>query len=76
MKKYLFILVFALSAILADAQIIVSGEVTTNTTWTNDNTYILSGWVYVRSGQTLPIEPGTVINGDFVSKGTLIIAPE
>lgn len=73
MKKYLFILVFALSAILADAQIIVSGEVTTNTTWTNDNIYILSGWVYVRAGATLTIEPGTVIKGDFVSKGALII---
>jgi hypothetical protein len=73
MKKILFIFAFVLSSLLADAQIIISGEVTTNTTWTNDNIYILSGWVYVRAGATLTIEPGTVIKGDFVSKGALII---
>lgn len=73
MKKSLFILFFVLSAIIADAQIIITGELTSNTTWTNDNIYILSGWVYVRAGATLTIEPGTIIKGDFVSKGALII---
>ena len=33
------------------------------TTWTANNTYILDGFVYVNSGQTLTIEPGTVIKG-------------
>lgn len=31
--------------------------------WTANNTYILDGFVFVNSGQTLTIEPGTVIKG-------------
>ncbi|WP_161889816.1 hypothetical protein [Pontibacter russatus] len=33
------------------------------TTWTAENTYILDGFVFVNEGQTLTIEPGTVIKG-------------
>lgn len=33
------------------------------TTWTADNVYILRGFVFVNEGQTLTIEPGTVIKG-------------
>lgn len=33
------------------------------TTWTANTTYILNGFVYVNDGQTLTIEPGTVIKG-------------
>ena len=51
----------------------VSGEITTNTNWTSSNVYLLSGFVYVRSGATLTIAPGTVIRGDKTTKGTLII---
>ncbi|MCC9137094.1 hypothetical protein ACFSKU_20545 [Pontibacter silvestris] len=36
---------------------------TGNVTWTADNTYILDGFVFVNEGQTLTIEPGTVIKG-------------
>ncbi len=32
-------------------------------TWTNDFTYVLDGFVFVNDGQTLTIEPGTVIQG-------------
>ncbi len=32
-------------------------------TWTADNTYVLSGFVFVEEGETLTIEPGTVIKG-------------
>ncbi len=32
-------------------------------TWTKNNTYILDGLVFVNDGQTLTIEPGTVIKG-------------
>jgi hypothetical protein len=39
----------------------VSG--TGTTTWTNDKIYLLDGFVFVNSGQTLTIEPGTVIKG-------------
>ena len=32
-------------------------------TWTANNTYVLDGFVFVNEGQTLTIEPGTVIKG-------------
>lgn len=35
--------------------------------------YLLKGQVFVNSGQTLTIEPGTIIAGDKATKGTLII---
>ena len=43
----------------------VSGVITTNTTWTSNNVYLLQGVVYVDSLVTLTIQPGTVIRGDF-----------
>ena len=55
------------------APITVSGSITTNTTWTRNNIYLLSGFVYVRSGAVLTIESGTIIKGDKASKGSLII---
>lgn len=73
MKKILFYLIICLLTMQASAQIIVSGEITSNTTWTNNNIYIISGWLYVRDGAALTIEPGTLIKGDFDSKGALII---
>jgi hypothetical protein len=36
-------------------------------------TYLLKGWVYVTSGATLTIEPGTIIKGDKDTKAALII---
>ncbi|OYU94679.1 MAG: hypothetical protein CFE21_15490 [Bacteroidetes bacterium B1(2017)] len=48
------------------------GDITTNTTWTKNNVYLLNdGYVYVTGGATLTIEPGTVIRG--TGKGTLVI---
>ena len=35
----------------------------TDVTWTADNVYVLRGFVFVNDGQTLTIEPGTVIKG-------------
>lgn len=43
--------------------IVDDGNGTGTTTWTSDNIYILDGFVFVNSGQTLTIEPGTVIKG-------------
>ncbi|NOX85626.1 MAG: hypothetical protein GXO86_06645 [Chlorobi bacterium] len=40
-----------------------SGDGTGTTTWTSDNVYILDGFVFVNTGQTLTIEPGTIIKG-------------
>ncbi|MBS1774429.1 MAG: T9SS type A sorting domain-containing protein [Bacteroidetes bacterium] len=51
----------------------VSGEITSNTTWTNDKQYLLKGYVYVTSGNTLTIDKGTIIRGDKSTKGTLLI---
>jgi len=39
------------------------GELTTGATFTCQNTYILDKKIYIPSGQTLTIEPGTVIKG-------------
>lgn len=75
MKKVIVIVgtLLAWCGLQVNAQIIKSGNITTSETWTKDNIYILSGFVYVKAGATLTIEPGTVIKGDFLSKGTLII---
>lgn len=42
---------------------VVTGEISTNTTWTADKIHILATKVYVKEGVTLTIEPGTVIKG-------------
>ncbi|MGM0480168.1 MAG: hypothetical protein ACQERC_13175 [Bacteroidota bacterium] len=42
----------------------VSSNVTENTTWTKDKEYILTTRVVVTAGNTLTIEPGTVIKGE------------
>lgn len=39
------------------------GDLVTDITLTNEHEYILDGYVYVNEGQTLNIEPGTVIRG-------------
>lgn len=52
----------------------VNANITTNTTWTSGNTYLLVGNIAVTPGNTLTIEPGTVIRGDKNSKSCLIIA--
>lgn len=48
-------------------------DITTNTTWTRNNIYLLNGIVYVNSGVTLTIEPGTIIKGSFANEGALVI---
>lgn len=74
MKKLLLTICFAFTLLMSvNAQIIKSGNITANETWTSNNIYLLSGWVYVKAGVTLTIQPGTVIKGDFVTKGALII---
>ncbi|MBK7938958.1 MAG: T9SS type A sorting domain-containing protein [Lewinellaceae bacterium] len=74
MQKVILLLAFVLAAFGgAHAQVVVSGNINTNTTWTKNNTYLLSGFVYVKDSATLTIEPGTVIKGDKLTKGALII---
>ena len=54
--------------VLAEAQsptdpvvTITDADMVGNVTFTSDNTYLLSGLVFVEDGETLTIEPGTVI---------------
>lgn len=55
-----------------DDLIVLSEDISTRTLSANEK-YLLRGQVFVRSGQVLTIEPGTVILGEKSSKGTLII---
>ena len=45
----------------ATAQTVVTDDISTNTTWTANNEYILDGLVFVDAGAILTIEPGTVV---------------
>ncbi|MBD2699581.1 IPT/TIG domain-containing protein [Spirosoma sp. BT702] len=59
----------------------VVGSISVNTTWTNTSVYLIKGFVRVKSGVTLTINPGTVIKGGTVDDdpdgakrgGTLIV---
>jgi hypothetical protein len=61
---------------------IISANITTNTTWTAGNVYLLQGQIYVKNNATLTIEPGTIIMGDksvlgsglFITKGAKLMA--
>lgn len=66
---------FNVTTTLTKPVVTVTGEITANQNWTADNIYLLTGFVYVRSGATVTIAPGTVIKGDKLSKGTLIFEP-
>ncbi len=46
------------------AEVLVTGDITTSTLWTKNNTYNLQGQIYVLPGATLTIEAGTVIASD------------
>lgn len=75
-RSYLTAVMFFLCASFAQAQVIVQGTITTNTTWTNDNTYLLRGGVFVGNDITetiLTIEPGTLILGESESGGFLCV---
>jgi hypothetical protein len=50
-----------LPGISADAQTVVSTDVTTNTTW--NGVIVLTKPIFVKSGATLTIDPGTIVRG-------------
>ncbi|WP_316822353.1 hypothetical protein [Pedobacter gandavensis] len=52
---------------------VLTGTISTNTTLDANKIYLLSGFVYVKEGVTLTIPAGTVIRGDKISKGTLVV---
>jgi len=54
----------------------VTSNITSNTTWSNNNTYVLFDKIFVKDGATLTIEAGTIIRGDKATKGALIITTD
>lgn len=50
----------------------LTGDITTRTLTANQ-TYLIKGQVFVRNGQVLTIEPGTVLLGDKRTRGTLVV---
>ena len=58
-----------------DKQIcVVSGRITSDTTFDPSSYWVLRGAVFVEQGATLTLEPGTEVFGEFATNGTLIIA--
>jgi hypothetical protein len=55
---------------VAGQTIEVTQDITTSTTWTKNNTYLLKGFIHVLNGATLTIEAGTKILGDFNTLGS------
>ena len=51
----------------------ITGNITVTTTLTSDKEWTLRGYVYVKEGATLIIQPGTVIKSDIAEKGALCI---
>lgn len=47
----------------------VTADITTNTTWHQDTTYVLKGFIHVTNGATLTINAGTTIKGDYDALG-------
>lgn len=55
------------------AQINVSSDITTSTTWTTGNTYNLTTQIYVTSGATLTIQPGVIVASTTGTGGSLAV---
>lgn len=51
----------------------VAANITVDTRWTANNTYLISGPIYVKDGATLTIEPGTVVRGNKTVAGSALI---
>ena len=57
----------------AGSTVSLAGNITSSITLKSDINYVLDGWVYVKSGATITIEPGTVIKGKVDTKASLVI---
>ena len=55
--------------------VILKDSITSDMTLRAIDNNLLKGYVFVKSGVTLTIEPGTVIKGEKVTKGSLIVVP-
>jgi hypothetical protein len=47
----------------------VTTDITTNTTWNPETTYVLKGFIHVANGATLTVRAGTTVKGDFNTLG-------
>ena len=76
MRKIFLLLIFVFTSVVrlsAQTQIEITGDITTNTTWASDKTYLMNGFVHVLDGATLTIEAGTTVYGKIGTKASLII---
>ena len=77
MKKLLlyFVSVLFLSNFVLAQDVIIEGDITSNTTLTANNSYLLRGFVRVQPPAVLTIEAGTLIYGENSTQGSLIVKP-
>jgi hypothetical protein len=54
--------------------VVVRGRIDGNVMWESRYYYVLRGAVFVNSGATLTIQPGTTIVGEMATQGTLVVA--
>ncbi|MFA4924638.1 MAG: T9SS C-terminal target domain-containing protein, partial [Ignavibacteriaceae bacterium] len=76
MRKVFLLLIILFTSVVnlsAQTQVEVSGDISTNTTWTANNNYLLNGFVHVVDGVTLTIEAGTTVYGKIGTKASLIV---
>lgn len=60
----LLLLIFLSPRAWAQNEITVTNaDIQGDVVWTSDNVYLMDGYIYVEDGETLTIEPGTVIKG-------------
>ncbi|MFM7295955.1 MAG: hypothetical protein ACKO4Q_01880, partial [Planctomycetota bacterium] len=55
------------------AEVLVTTNISTSTTWTANNVYNLQSQIYVLPGATLTIEPGTIVASTTNLGGSLAI---
>ncbi len=67
------VLSFASVGTATAAEVMVTDNITTSTTWTADNVYNLQKQIYVMPGATLTIEPGTLVQSTAGVGGSLAV---
>lgn len=73
LNKIMLLALVAFATVANAATINVVSSITSNTTWTNDNIYVLFGDIFVQNGATLTIQPGTLIKGNDQTLSRLIV---
>ncbi len=75
MKKAMSIalLTLALISVAGAAEVLVTDNISSSTTWTADNVYNLQQQIYVLPGASLTIEPGTLVQSTAGLGGSLAV---